>query len=209
MAFISLGNFISWSFDPQHLSWPFIIIPATFIAAAIKVDNRFFGPYFAIIDVVFNDFGSGYRWNDKEILNSFARRAVYVVSSGVILHLCRYRLSDIAAVFLISGCLLIWPAFGHPLPVYARKSDCQVILVWTLYIVSIVAFGMFGANLLSLIQAITGQPAGKFLRESLSGSAFWVVLALAATAFRVPLQRNLWRRHRRRPSGGPPHKTTR
>jgi hypothetical protein len=190
-------------FDPDHLSWPFILAPSIIIAAVLKLDNRYFGPYFAIVDIVFNDFGSGYKWNDREILLSFTRRLAYIIVSGVILHFSHYRLSDIAAVFLIAGFLLIWPAFGHPLPIYARKSDWQVLFVWALYMVTIVAFGMFGATFLSLIQEITGQSPAKFIREALLGSLFWAALGLISTAFRVPLQRSLWQRKRSRPSGGP------
>lgn len=190
-------------FDPQHLSWPFVLVPAISIAAILKLDNRFFGPYFAIVDLIFNDFGSGYKWNDKEILLSFTRRIAYITALGVILRLCHYRLADAAAVFLITGFLLIWPAFGRPLPVYARKSDWQVLLVWALYIVAVVAFGMFGANFLSLVQGLTGQPAGIFIRDALLASLFWVALGLIATAFRVPLQRSLWQRKRNRPRGVP------
>jgi hypothetical protein len=190
-------------FDSQHLSWPFVLIPAITIAAILKLDNRFFGPYFAIVDVVFNDFGSGYKWNDREILLAFTRRFAYISFFGAILHFAHYRLSDIGAVFLIAGFLLIWPAFGRPLPVYARKSDLHVLLVWALYIVTVVAFGMFGATFLSLIQAITGQAPEKFIPQALLGSSFWVALGLIATAFRAPLQQSLWQRRRNRPPGGP------
>jgi len=188
--------------DPDHLSWLFILIPAIIIAGVLKLDNRYCGPYFAIADVILSDFGSGYKWNDQEILRSLLRRFAYVVIAGVILSISQYRLPDIAAVFLVAGFLLIWPAFGHPLPVYARKSDWQVLLVWGLYVLAIVAFGMFGANASAFIQAVTGESASEFIRQDIFGSVFWVALGSLATAFRVPLQQSLWQRTRRRYSGG-------
>lgn len=186
-------------FDTQHLGWPFIVVPAIALAAAISYDNRWFGPYFAIADVVFRDFGTGYRWHDREILYSVGRRAGYAAALGFVLNVAHYQLVDIAAVFLVAGLLMLWPAFGHPLPIYARKSDWHVLAVWTLYVLSIVSFGLFGAKLWTLIGAISGQQPWDFIR----GNLLWSGLALGAgllfSAFRAGLQNFLW--NRARPDG--------
>lgn len=192
-------------FDPEHLSWPFILLPAILIAAVLKLDNRYLGPYFAIADIALGDFGSGYKWNDREIIQSFTRRLTYVIVAGAALDGGQYRPPDIAAVLFIAGFLLIWPAFGHPLPVYARKSDWHVLLAWALYVLSIVGFGMFGAKLLTLIQAITGQSPSQFIREALLGSFLWLLLATVAAAFRVPVVQALWQRNPNRSGSGPNH----
>jgi hypothetical protein len=190
-------------FDTQHLGWPFVLIPAVAVAAAISLDNRLFGPYFAIVDVVFNDFGSGYSWHDREILFAFVRRVGYVIAMGLLLNAFHYQLVDIAAVFLVSGFLMIWPAFGHPLPVYARKSDWQVLLVWALYVASVVSFGLFGARVWMLIGAFAGQQTWDFIRGNVLWGALMLGLGIFLSAFRAGLQNSLGKRSRRGPKPPP------
>lgn len=179
-------------FDPEHLGWVFVLGPAIVIAAYINIDNRYFGPYFAIVDVVFNDFGTGYRWHDREILQALARRAGVVVVAGALLNLAHYRLIDIAAVFLVAGFLLIWPAFARPLPVPASKSDWHVLLVWGSYVASVVLFGLFGAKLWAIIRVISGQDPWDFIRGNLAWALLFGGSAVLVTAFRAGLQRRAW-----------------
>ncbi|OBY29100.1 hypothetical protein ACT18_24930 [Mycolicibacter kumamotonensis] len=181
----------------------FIIGPAIVVAAAIALDNRLRGPYFAIVDVVFGDFGSGYHWYDKEILLSFVRRVAYIIGVGLLLNAFHYRLIDVAAVFLVAGFLMIWPAFGHPLPVPARKSDWHVLAVWAAYVASVVLFGLFGARSWALIGAISGDEPWKFMRGSLLSWVLTLIGALLVTAFRARAQTSIWNRDKggERPAG--------
>ncbi|OBG80817.1 hypothetical protein A5699_10085 [Mycobacterium sp. E802] len=179
-------------FDPQHLGWALVLGPAIIVAAYINIDNRYFGPYFAVVDVVFNDFGTGYRWHDKEILLSLFRRIVAIVATGALLNLLHYQLIDIAAVFLVAGFLLIWPAFARPLPVPASKSDRHVLLVWALYIASVVLFGLFGAKLWAILTALFGKDPWEAIRENLVWGAILLVGGLTATAYRAGLQGRGW-----------------
>lgn len=184
-------------FDQAHLGWAMILGPAILVAAALKLDNRYLGPYFAVVDVVFNDFGTGYHWHDKEIIWSLLRRVGYIIAAGAILNGCSYKLSDALGVFLVAGFLLIWPAFGHPLPVKARKSDWQILFVWGSYIASIVFFGLFGSTFFSLIRSITGQEPWKFIRDNLLWTIVCFVAGAIFTAFRAGLQGSVWRNHHR------------
>lgn len=183
-------------FDPAHMGWASVLGPAVIVAAAINLDNRYLGPYFALVDVVLNDFGTGYRWHDREILYSLVRRAGYVAVMGVVLNLFHYSLKDIVAVFFVVGFLLLWPAFARPLPVPVEKSDRHVLLVWGSYWLSIVLFGLFGARLGSLIRAVSGQAPWDFIRSNLAWTGFWLLAALLVTAFRARLQGKFWRRAR-------------
>lgn len=188
---------IHW-FDPQHLSWWLVLGPATLLAAAIILDNRYLGPYFAVLDVVFNDFGTGYKWSDREILLSLARRYFYTVFLGVVLRVFNYGTWDIGGVFLVAGFLLIWPAFGRGIPVYARTSDWQVLLTWALYVGSLVSFGLFGSHLFALIKLITNKSPFQFIRDACVDSFALFILSIVLVAFRGPVQSRIWQR--RRPS---------
>ncbi|MGU3497582.1 hypothetical protein [Mycobacterium sp. C31M] len=194
-------------FDPNHLGWAFILGPATIVAAAINLDNRYLGPYFALVDVVLNDFGTGYRWHDREILLSLVRRVGYIVVMGFLLNLFQYQLRDIAAVFFVAGFLLLWPAFARPLPVPGRKSDRLVLLVWASYWISVVLFGLFGARLWALIRAVSGQEPWEFIRSNLAWTFFWGLAALVVTGFRARLQGRFWQRARDGYDGGGPEET--
>jgi hypothetical protein len=186
-------------FNPQHVGWAFVVVSAVILAVSIGFDNRYIGPYFPILDVVFNEFGTGYSWHDREILGSLARRFIYVVGLGAFLNWCGYQFPDTVAVFFIAGFLMIWPAFFRPLPVYASRADWQVLLVWGLYILSVAAAGSFGARALALIQALSGQSTATFVRGLVVQTVVLAVITFALTAFRVPLQKKLWQRRRRRP----------
>lgn len=189
-------------FNPQHPGWAFVVLPAVFLAVLIGFDNRYIGPYFPVLDIVFNEFGTGYKWHDREILWSLTRRFTYVVVLGAFINWCGYQFSDTVAVFLIAGFLMIWPAFFRPLPVYASKADWQVLLVWGLYILSIAAGGSFGARALALVQALSGQSTATFVRGLIVQTVVLAVITFALTAFRAPLQTKLWQR-RRKPPGRP------
>ncbi|WP_373199976.1 hypothetical protein [Mycobacterium marinum] len=186
-------------FDPQHLGWAPVLIPAIALAMLIALDNRYIGPYFPILDVVFNEFGTDYSWRHKEIVRSLTRRFIYVTSLGALLNWCGYQFPDAVAVFFVAGFLMIWPAFFHPLPVYASKADWQVLLVWGLYVLTIAAAGSFGARALALIQALSGQSTQQFARGLFTQTAVLASITFALTAFRVPLQRKLWRRRPKNP----------
>lgn len=195
MTVINSMNFSKDLFSAQHPGWIFILLPAVLLAAAIILDNKGIGPYFPILDVIFNEFGSGYKWNDREILWSFARRFTYAALLGALLGFAGYSFPGIVAVFFVTGFLLIWPAFFHSLPVYASKSDSQVLLVWGLYVLSIVAAGAFGARALAFVRAISGQSTWDFARGLLSQTVALAVLTFVFTAFRVPLQGKIWKRY--------------
>jgi hypothetical protein len=109
------------------------------------------------------------------------------------------RLADRRASFFVTGFLMIWPAFFHPLPVYASKADWQVLLVWGLYVLSIAAAGSFGARALALIQALSGQSTREFARGLLIQTAVLAVITFVLTAFRAPLQKMLWQRGPKKP----------
>jgi hypothetical protein len=181
-------------FDTHHLAWPFVVVPAVLAASAINADNRYWGPYFAVADLVLNEYGTGYGWKYRPVLYALGRRVAYLIGIGVLLQLVGYGSINTASVFMIAGFLLIWPAFFRPLPVYAAKKDWQVMSVWALYVLGVLAAGMLGANGGKLIKIASGQAPSEFLRQTIVQSVFWIGVLFVANGFREPLQKSLWQK---------------
>lgn len=185
-------------FSYQDMPWLYVLVPAIIVATFVTADNRFWGPYFAIADVVLGEPGAGMSLHDPGVLKPLIRRATYMVVVGITLAALGYSNSAVASVFFVTGFLLIWPAFMRPLPHYVNRSDWQVLLLWAAYLGACVAFGLAGANAATTIRVVTGQQPTEFLRSNLLWLGLSVIVGIVMTAFSEPVARSLTNKVRER-----------